>query len=764
MAQEAAASEVTDTAGVEMDDVITTDDAAAVAEFITENTYTDLDKYDADSYYALKRIMVLTDGNELDSTYGAMEAIYYEDYNEYVLQFETEADTEYAYYRLAEEYGEDNCFVDQIITTDILEDVGDIVEHSSYSWGGSYMGLSYLKSEYDYYQIDNDVTVAIIDTGVDTSSSVFDGRIDTANSYYFYGSSTVTKNRKYEDENGHGTHVAGIIADNTPDNVYLMILRTFDSEGKSTNVAMRTALQYAVDNGADVINMSLGWTGILWAKSTLLEDVIAEAEAKGVIICCAAGNSAANVKYTYPANQTKVISVSAINSNGSFAASYSNYGSTIDYCAPGTSIISTYLGGKRKTLSGTSMSTPHVVAAVAYVKMLNPNAGLSSVNAILRQYSVDLGSAGWDQYYGYGCINLRSYFDNADLSLRYGNYNSDGTLKAEPAAAFSKTAVTKTYGNGAFSNLVNTASTGKVKYTSSDKSVATVDNYGRVTIKGAGICTIGATIAADANYKSTYITYQLTVNPKDISKVKITLSKTSYIYSGKKCKPTVTVKGLEDSEYSVSYKNSNAVGTATVVVKGYGNYTGTCNISYTIKPAKVTISTIKNTSEGIKLTWKKVSGNPGYSIYRKTATGSWTKIASIAAGKKTSYTDKKAVAGKKYFYRIRAVSGKVSGAYSTSVSQVRVKTTAIKLSSVSSGVKVKWNKVSKVSGYQIQYATSSSFKNAEKVTVKGASTRSYRLEGLSRSKKYYVRVRAYKTVNGKKYYSAWSSSMSCTTK
>jgi subtilisin family serine protease len=658
---EETSGEVTEEVEIAPEEVVGTDNSADVAEFISENTYSDLDDYESDSYYALKRIMVLAEGEELSSTYGASDVIYYEDYDEYVFQFETEADTEYAYYMLEEEFGQDNCFVDQIISADILDNVSGISEYNAYSWGGAYMGLTYLKSEYDVYQIDNDVSVAIIDTGVDTDNSIFDGRIDTANSYYFYGSSSVTKNRKYEDENGHGTHVAGIIADNTPDNVSLMILRAFDEDGKATNLAIRTALQYAIDNGADVVNMSLGWSGVLWSKSTLLDDVIDKAEKEGVIICCAAGNSAANVKYTYPANKSNVITVSAINNDGKFAASYSNYGDAVNYCAPGTSIMSTYLGGKLLSLSGTSMATPHMVAAVAYIKMVNPSAGLSQVNKTLKSYSVDLGASGWDKYYGYGYVNLKSYFDDSGLKSKYTNYNSDGTLKTAPSAAFAKKTVKKTYGAAAFTNALSTNSTGRVTYTSSDDSVAVVDNFGRVIIKNAGTCTIKASIAADANYKSSKVTYQLTVSPKDISKVKISLSKTSYIYKGKKCKPAVTVKNVDEGYYTVSYKNANSIGTATVVVRGYDNYTGTCRIDYTIKPDEVTVSTVKNTSKGIKLTWKNVTGNPRYSVYRKTKGGKWVKLTDVSAGK-TSYTDKSAKAGKLYYYRVRAykkVNGKI---------------------------------------------------------------------------------------------------------
>ena len=106
------------------------------------------------------------------------------------------------------------------------------------------------------------MTVALIDTGLDATNKIFNNRVDKRRSFYFKGSDSVKKTTAYVDENGHGTHVAGIIADNTPDNVNFMVLKAFDGDGKSSNLAIRSALQYAVDQKADVVNMSFGWTGM----------------------------------------------------------------------------------------------------------------------------------------------------------------------------------------------------------------------------------------------------------------------------------------------------------------------------------------------------------------------------------------------------------------------------------------------------------------------------------------------------------------------
>ena len=82
--------------------------------------------------------------------------------------------------------------------------------------------------------------------------------------------------------------------------------------------------------------MSFGWTGMLWAYSSYLKDVLKKAETARTVVCCAAGNKASDVAMTYPANKENVITVSAIRNNGMFASDYSNYGDMIDFAAPGT--------------------------------------------------------------------------------------------------------------------------------------------------------------------------------------------------------------------------------------------------------------------------------------------------------------------------------------------------------------------------------------------------------------------------------------------
>ncbi len=175
------------------------------------------------------------------------------------------------------------------------------------------------------------------------------------------------------------------------------------------------------------------------------------------------------------------------------------------------------------------------------------------------------------------------------------------------------------------------------------------------------------------------------------------------------------------------------------------------------------ISSLTNTSSGITVKWSKVSGASGYYVYRKTGSGSYSRIATIKSGSTVSYTDTavKSKNGTSYTYAVRVYSGSTLSAYT---GKATVRLTAPTLSSVknssSKKLTVKWSKVSSVTGYQIEYSTNKNFSNSKTVKVSGASSVSKTITSLTKGKTYYVRVRTYKTVSGTNYYSAWSSTKS----
>ena len=178
--------------------------------------------------------------------------------------------------------------------------------------------------------------------------------------------------------------------------------------------------------------------------------------------------------------------------------------------------------------------------------------------------------------------------------------------------------------------------------------------------------------------------------------------------------------------------------------------------------SKVTLSTPTNASSGITVKWSKVTGASGYKVYRQAGSSTkWSTVATIKSGSTVSWTDTKTSSGTKYTYSVRAYSGKymsvkgsTNGLTKTMYRLSRPSITYLK-NTGSRKFTVKWKKVSGATGYQVSYRIGSAA--SKRVTVKGSSTVSKSITCLSKGKTYKVYVRAYKTVGGKNYYSAWSS-------
>lgn len=259
--------------------------------------------------------------------------------------------------------------------------------------------------------------VAVIDTGVRQTLA------DLAQTAFRPGYDFVNLDSDPDDDEGHGSHVCGTIAQSTDNGIgvagiawqaAIMPVKVLDASGSGSYDDIADGIIWAADQGADIINLSLGGS----ADLHVLQEACEYAWNKGVLLVVAAGNEASSAP-SYPAAYDVCLSVSATSSQDTLA-SYSNYGATIDIAAPGgdsgdfdgdgyddmilQNTFSRYSEGYY-FYAGTSMAAPHVAGVAALVKGLNPALTNADLRAVLESSAEDLGAAGWDEQFGNGLLD-----------------------------------------------------------------------------------------------------------------------------------------------------------------------------------------------------------------------------------------------------------------------------------------------------------------------------------------------------------------------
>ncbi len=563
------------------------DFAKAAAEFVKADDQNENNEDMQDEYYT-KRLIVKGGDTGLNLTECSPEAVIKGSDDIYILQFATREATIAAEKNLksseaawVETDSYSNYPDGEVEEDDSQEpaDNGDNTENAAHkSWGVSRIGADRYAASLKGKK--GSVTVAVVDTGV-SSHSFLSGRL-------LSGYDFVDLDKNPSDPKGHGTHVAGTIVDCTPGlSVKILPIRVLGING-GTSINVGNGIRYAADHKASVINLSLGG-----GHSNYKDEAIAYAIRKGVTVVVSAGNDNKNTSAYCPAHITGAVVVAATDKNDK-KASFSNYGNSVDVAAPGVSIVSSVPGGKYQSYSGTSMAAPHVSAVAAMFKLDTPSFTPAKVESKIKKHTRDLGSKGWDKYYGYGIPDIRNLKTIQPTGIK---------LNQTAATVYTGDSVTLTA-------VVSpeSATDKSVIWSSSNAKIASVSN-GKVTGVSKGTATI---TAKTSNGKTA--SCKITVKAKNIEVTGITMSKAeAELYTGESITLTAAVSPESATDKSVTWSSSNAKvatvsngkvtgvskGTATIAARTSNGKNASCKVTVKDKIIEVTGITLDKTEANL---------------------------------------------------------------------------------------------------------------------------------------------------------------------
>ena len=340
---------------------------------------------EAVSVYSNMRLILDLPPMDTIQAYGAQSAVYFEDH--YLLSYASEEETLAAYDRLVADHGEDVVFIDLPIRAEAV------------GWGTEYM---HLDKKAETLSSGAPVTVAVLDAGMNLNHEIFDGTEIMEPFSVLSGSDADATGSV--DSTGHGTAVAGVIAENTPANVRIMPVKIIGEGDEGSAEDMMNGVQYAHEHGADIINLSIGESMVGYER--YYSRLVRRLEAYPELMVCAAGNRGLDEDEAlfFPSSVPTTVSVSAIDEESAFVP-FSNYGESVDFAAPGGALMVAYdrYGTNYGYGSGTSFSAPYVSAAAALILSEHPEYTKDELYDALCALCVDLGESGRDPYYGNGC-------------------------------------------------------------------------------------------------------------------------------------------------------------------------------------------------------------------------------------------------------------------------------------------------------------------------------------------------------------------------
>ena len=422
------------------------------------------------------------------------------------------------------------------------------------------------------------VTVAILDTGIAEDHEVFSNTtIKDGRNFVDQSMTTDTT-----DDSGHGTAVAGIVAEATPSSVSILPVKILDENGEGSVLNVLSGLEYALENGADIVNISLGAFAKTETQFEQLQTRFSESMSKGnALVICASGNEGADLDeegvYQFPSELTNVVSVGAFDEDEDICA-FSNYGSAVDYAAPGDYLrAADSSDGSYTYMSGTSFASPFIAAAAAIIKTEDDSLSPDGIEAKLDEIAVDMGEDGRDVYFGKGCPVFGS--EGSD------DPTTDPVVNPEPADISEAEIIISgdfTYNGREICPDAEVWHNGTLLEKGTDYNISYSDNI------NAGTATV--TVSGTRNYTGTAVqTFE--IKPKQITP-EVILSKSEFIYTGLTQSPEVAVKYenaflVNNRDYTISGASGKNAGTYFAEITMKGNYSGHASAAFEIAPKQI---------------------------------------------------------------------------------------------------------------------------------------------------------------------------------
>ena len=401
-------------------------------------------------------------------------------YNDlYILQFENATDCEAA----IEYYSSLSCVEyvqeDGILTETAIEETEDTFSEAAIGISSQYQSDVFGYTNAKANMGSAEVTVAVVDTGVQNDHDYLQGRVEPTGFDSVY-------NESCYDKRGHGTHVAGIIVANTKSNVKIKPYKVIGDDGTGTDTQLYLGIQAAIEDGVDIINLSLTRKG----ESEVVHEALVDAYNAGITVVAAAGNDNANLNEIFytPACYDEVICVVNVDINKK-RSSTSNWRFNDTLSAPGVDILSSYVGNTYKVMSGTSMAAPFITCCVAYllasgkyyspeeayntlyanskvgatasIHYVVPGAVINSTSTCATPvFTYDTGT-----FSGYLDVKLTCATPGATIMYRTSDMNSNTYYEYTGPVRIEKNATFNAY---AFCRNYKTSGTASVTYTKSD--------------------------------------------------------------------------------------------------------------------------------------------------------------------------------------------------------------------------------------------------------------------------------------------------------